>query len=362
MTAKVACDLLTGFLGSGKTTLLNAFLREKGTGGVAVVVNEFGAIGLDQLVFQEVADNVLLLESGCLCCTISGSLRETLLQLEASVKHSGTDTLRHVVIETTGLANPLPVLNTLLGDPMLMQTFELGRVITTVDGVAGQAQLRLHPESVQQASLADVLVITKADLADEPSLRALRTQLEHLNPHAQIMVSDPGHTGVEALDLSMRESELSAARLTQTYVGRLARAQALGEAVEVHSHGHDHDDHHHDGHGIGSWSAFTTIQPTWAGVSAWWNLIVHQYGARLLRCKGLLRLDDVRPFVLIQGVGTVFHSPVYLDRWPDDDPRSRLVCIGFELDPAWLSESLRALRIVEPAGQPLTLAEIEDCL
>ncbi|MEO6986837.1 MAG: GTP-binding protein [Paralcaligenes sp.] len=357
MDGKVACDVLTGFLGSGKTTLLNAFLHERGTDGIAVIVNEFGAIGLDQFVFQEVADNVYLLDSGCLCCTLTHSLRETLLQIKDVAAQAGHANLQQVIIETTGLADPLPILHALLGDRALMDHFRLGRVIATVDAVQGAAQLHTHRESLRQASVADQLVITKIDLAEPASLQALHRLLEHVNPHAKVCESTADQAVTSVFDTNETSHSMALLSLPQYRVEHdtTGSSTLAGQPEATHDHGvHDN--------GIGSWSAFIEVQPTWAGVSAWWNLLVQHYQTRLLRCKGLLRMDDVRPFVLIQGVGKVFHSPTFLARWPDVDPRSRLVCIGLELDMDWLQDSLRALSIVEPSSRPLTLDEINDCL
>lgn len=357
MDRKVTCNVLTGFLGSGKTTLLNAFLRQHGTDGTAVIVNEFGAIGLDQFVFQEVADNVYLLDSGCLCCTVTHSLRETLLQIKDVAARAGQADLRQVIIETTGLADPLPILHALLGDRVLMDHFQLGQVIATVDAVQGAAQLHTHGESLRQASVADQLVITKIDLAGAAPLTALRGLLKQVNPHAQVGESAAGQaaTSVFAVDEVCRSMALLSSQQRHIESGVAASQFSAAQPEEAHDHGiHDH--------GIGSWSAFIDVQPTWAGVSAWWNLLVHHYEDRLLRCKGLLRMDDARPFVLIQGVGKVFHSPTFLARWPDADPRSRLVCIGLDLDAGWLQDSVRALSIAEPSSRPLTLDEVNDCL
>ncbi len=357
MDRKINCDVLTGFLGSGKTTLLNSFLRQCGTNDIAVIVNEFGAIGLDQFVFQEVADNVYLLDSGCLCCTVTHSLRETLLQIKDVAAQAGHANLQQVIIETTGLADPLPILHALLGDRVLMDHFQLGRVIATVDAVQGATQLHTHRESLRQASVADQLVITKTDLADAAPLQALRCLLKEVNPRAQVNESAAGQAATSVFAANDTCEGIALLSSQQSYI---EREEAAPQFFAPHPQAaHTHGIHNH---GIGSWSAFIDVQPTWAGVSAWWNLLVHHYEARLLRCKGLLRMDDVRPFVLIQGVGKVFHSPTFLARWPDADPRSRLVCIGLELDADWLQDSLRALSIAEPSSRPLTLDEINDCL
>jgi len=335
----VVFDLLTGFLGSGKTTLLNAFLRLEAGQDTAVIVNEFGAIGLDQLQYKELAEDVYLIDNGCLCCSVTHSLRETLLEIKDLTHRMGRPALRRVVIETTGLADPLPVMHALLGDKLLMQHFRLGQVITTVDAVQGLEQLHTHIESRKQASVAEHVVITKTDMAQPQAIRALRAQLQTINPLARITESVSGLSAA-----SIFTSDLN----SHTFQ---CLAQASNEKSTSASHGTD----------IGSWSVFTDIRPTWVGIAAWWQLLTLRFGNQLLRCKGLLRVNDPKPFVLIQGVGKVFHSPTFLPAWPDADARGRLVCIGQNLDPVWLQASLKALTLTEASCRPRNLEELNDC-
>jgi G3E family GTPase len=338
-------DLLTGFLGSGKTTLLNAFLRMGAGADTAVIVNEFGAIGLDQLLYKELSQDVYLLDSGCLCCTVTHSLRETLLEIKSLAERLGRPPLRRVVIETTGLADPLPVLHAILGDRTLMQHFRLGQVITTIDAVQGEAQLAQYTESQRQASVAEHLVITKTDQVSPEHLSALKTRLLQINARAQVTESVDGQAAKAVFTTEAGDRSL------QLLPSPRGSFQPYTPRVGLFAHDHS----------IGSWSAFVEERTTWAGIAAWWNLLVHQFGHRLLRCKGLLHVSDARPFVLIQGVGKVFHSPTFLGAWPDTDPRGRIVCIGIGLDHAWLQASLRALSITEPSLQPRTLSELNEC-
>ena len=334
-------DLLTGFLGSGKTTILNAFLRDQVGANTAVIVNEFGAIGLDQLLYQEFSEDVYLLDNGCLCCTVTHSLRETLLEIKNVAQRMGRPPLKRVVIETTGMADPLPVLHALLGDKVLMQHFQLGQVITTVDAVQGAQQLLVHHESRRQVSVAEHLVITKADMAKPDHLIALRQVLLEINPFAKITHSVNGDAAMSVFTAEIYENRF----------GLLPKAE-LENSSASHSHASQ----------VGAWSVFTDIRPTWVGLSAWWYLVVQQFGDQLLRCKGLLSMNDVRPFVMIQGVGKVFHSPTYFQQWPDADPRGRIVCIGIDLDPTWLQSSLRALALTEESCRPRNLIELSECI
>lgn len=333
----IVFDLLTGFLGSGKTTLLNAFLRLEAGQDTAVIVNEFGAIGLDQLQYQELSQDVYLLDNGCLCCTVTHSLRETLLEIKDLTHRMGRPALQRVVIETTGLADPLPVMHALLGDKSLMQHFRLGQVIATIDAAQGLDQLNTHVESRKQASVAEHLVITKTDMVPATSLLELRQQLHQLNPYAQITESVSGSAAgaIFTMDLQSQAFKLL--------------PQGLNESANSHSGD------------IGSWSVFTDIQPTWVGIAAWWHLLTLKFGNQLLRCKALLAVNDAKPFVLIQGVGKVFHSPTFLKAWPDQDSRGRIVCIGQGLDPAWLQASLKALTLTEASLKPRSLEELNEC-
>ena len=335
----IVFDLLTGFLGSGKTTLLNAYLRLEVGQDTAVIVNEFGAIGLDQLQYKELSEDVYLLDNGCLCCTVIHSLRETLLEIKDLTERIGRPPLKRVVIETTGLADPLPVMHALLGDKSLMQHFRLGQVITTVDAVQGLQQLQAHIESRKQASVAEHLVITKTDMADAKELLALKHQLQRLNPYAQMTESVSGQAAQAIFTSDLQSNTFK------------LLPQAFNEKSNGNTHGAD----------IGSWSVFTDIQPTWVGIAAWWHLLTLKFGNQLLRCKGLLAVNDVKPFVLIQGVGKVFHSPTFLQAWPDADARGRIVCIGQDLDPDWLQASLKALTLTEASCRPRSLEELNEC-
>jgi G3E family GTPase len=377
MATRIDCDLLTGFLGSGKTTLLNAWLRSPASSGTAVVVNEVGDIGIDQLVLAEVADNVMLLESGCLCCTLSGSLRETLLDLIAQAAKLPAP-LTKIVVETTGLAEPLPILHSLLGDKILTAAVRLNQVIVTVDGLQGMRQFDTQPESVRQIAAAEVVVITKSDMADADTVAATRAAVQRLNPMATILACTAGQ-GADAVftrsggdrqwDAVLADADANDARGTQrghehTHDHSHSAADSYHPPQgDMHPGGETHaHDHAHAFHERVSTESFHIEAPsTWPGIAAWWNLVSRHYGDDLLRCKGLLKMADAQPpQTFIQTVGKVFHRPEPVARWPDSDPRSRLVCIGVGLDRAWLLRSLAALRIDEPGLMPMDLAALDS--
>jgi G3E family GTPase len=342
-SASIICDVLTGFLGSGKTTLLNRYLRRRDSEGTAVIVNEVGEIGIDQLVLRQVSENVVLLDSGCLCCSLTGSLRETLLDLASKAASAGLP-LKRVMIETTGLADPLPILHTLLGDRTLTDRFEFGRVVTTVDGHQALAQIEAGRETARQIALADVVVITKTDLAEAASASALYTALQALNPRAR---------RVDAQNDDALEVAFDAA------VDNAGRGDLPGATNEPQQEGHHHHVHHH---GIGAESFWIDSSTSWPGIAAWWHLLNQRYPRRILRCKGVLHVAETASPVLIQGVGNHFHPPTLLASWPDDDARGRLVVIGEGLEREWLQSSLRALSIDSGGVLPRNLNELAQYL
>jgi len=367
MSDSIDCDLLTGFLGSGKTTLLNAWLRSPAAKGTAVVVNEVGDIGIDQLVLAQVTDNVTLLESGCLCCTLSGSLRETLLDVVTTARTAGF-ALTRIVVETTGLAEPLPILHSLLGDKILTDTLRLNQVVVTVDGQQGLQQLSSQPESVRQLAAAECVVLTKCDQTTSYALQALRRAVHTINPLASIVESVDGSASTHVFTAKAGERQRHA---LQDAMGVIQAPHLTARPRSVH-HSHDgpcsveHACHEVDPASKKVFhSRVTTLgfyidhRITWAGLAAWWHLVSSHYGDNLLRSKGLLHMTEgTRPWLFMQTVGKVFHSPQSLPAWPDSDLRSRLVCIGVSLDADWLERSLMALRIDEPGVMPSTLEEL----
>ena len=312
MPEKLPVFLLTGFLGSGKTSLLNALLKAPAFANTAVVVNELGEIGLDHALVQSSTDNVVLLEAGCLCCTIADSLHETLADLHFRRVRGELPPFERVVIETTGLADPAPILNTLLGHKLVTQHYRLAAVIVTVDAVHFDKELARHREVAKQIAVADRLVITKADLAPAERTRA---RLATLNPGAQIMLSSAS-------------------------IAAFAPHHSVNVKAPAALHHHDESIRAH---------CFVLDGPvSWSGVTAWSRLMAATLGERLLRCKGLIEIADTGELVFLQGVQNVFHAPERLAGWPDADHRSRLVCITRDVEEAELRDMLPALAL--PAG------------
>jgi G3E family GTPase len=299
MARKLPVTVVTGFLGSGKTTLLSSLLRHPDMGETAVLVNELGEVPIDHHLLRRVDERTVVLASGCVCCTMRSDLSEELRDLLARRDRGELPPFERVVVETTGIADPAPILYTLLTEPVVKHHFEPEAVVTTVDGVHG---LRRR-ESVKQAALADTLVVTKVDVAEPADVRALEGRLHRLNPLAPI---------VEAAFGDVDPHELLAGR------ERDPRTLELGAG---------HED------GLGAFSLLLDERVDWEAFAVWLTMLLQSHGQDVLRVKGLLDVGGPGPVVL-NAVQHVVHPPVHLDSWPDEDRRSRLVFIvrGLERD------------------------------
>ena len=312
--------VLTGFLGAGKTTLLNHLLKQPALAGTAVLVNEFGEIGLDHLLVRKLDADTVLLSAGCLCCTVRGDLARALRDL---LPRARRDEISRVVIETTGLADPAPILATLLSDPVAASAYRLDGIVTVVDAVNGPATLDAQPEAVRQVAVADRIVLSKTDLAG-PS--GLRERLRRLNPAAPIVVADHGAVAPDAI---LHAGLFDAG-------GKIPDVRAWLDAEAFADAAHGYDRHHHDPNRHDARiQAFclTFDQPLhWQGIGPWLEMLIATRGKNLLRVKGILNLAGQEKPVVIQGVQHLFHPPALLPAWPEGDPRtSRLVFITRDL-------------------------------
>ncbi len=320
--------VLTGFLGAGKTTLLNTLLRDPALADTLVLINEFGAVGLDHLLVERIDGDMMVMSSGCLCCTIRGDLVAT---LEDALRRRDNGRMRpftRVVIETTGLADPAPVLHTIMAHPYLRLRFRLRAVVTLVDALVGEATLDAHVEAVKQAAMADRLVLTKTDLVVDPdATAALTARLRALNPAAPILRAADGEATADAL--------LGGTTYDPAARGADVTAWLAAEAFEGHGH-HHHDVNRHDARVRAFCLRHPRPVPPMA-VSLFTELLRSAHGAKLLRLKGLIALadDPSRPLV-VHGVQHVAHPPRRLDAWPDDDHGTRMVFILHDLDPAFV--------------------------
>jgi len=344
--APIPVTLLTGFLGSGKTTLLNRLVRQPAMRGALVIINEFGSIGLDHLLVAHTAETIVEMNSGCLCCTIRGDLARTLREALWRFSRSGRRQFDRVVIETTGLADPAPILHTLMADAVLLRHYRLDGVVTTVDLVNGADTLDRQPESVRQAAVADVLLLTKGDLAPPESVAALQARLHALNPAArQRIVRDGGIDAADLLDLGLLRD--GGARMD---VRAWLRAEAYDDHHHHHHHDHDHahgaehDHAHAQGHGAPldpnrhdarirafCFTRDTPIEP--ARFDAWLQLLMATRGPDLLRVKGIVALAGSTGPHVLHAVQHLIHPLVALPAWPDADRRSRIVFITRDFTP-----------------------------
>ncbi len=321
-------NLITGFLGSGKTTLLRRLLAGPAMARTAVLINEFGEIGLDHDLVERIDDTMVLLRSGCICCTIRDDLAQSMRALHARRERGEIPAFDRLVVESTGLADPFPILSTLKADPVLRHHFRPGLVITTVDAVNGLAQLGAHIESTRQAAVADRLVLTKTDLADAQTVARLTGPLRRLNPDAPLLrAAEAGFDASALLDDSA--PTLSArALLHDTFRSDDPDASAPARA--------SHADR------IRSFVLTLDAPLDWTAFGIWLTMLLNRHGGRVLRVKGILNVAGEDAPVAIHGVQHLVHTPVHMAGWPGADRRSRIVFILDGLDPALVQRSLAA--------------------
>lgn len=355
-------NLLTGFLGSGKTTLLRRLLQDPTLATAAVLINEFGEVGLDHHLLERIDETAVILKSGCVCCTIRGELSEAIRDLHSRRERGLVPAFDRLVIESTGLADPFPILSTIRADPVLSHHFTLGSVVTLVDSVNAAGQIASRPESVKQIAAADRIVLTKTDLVSAGDLAALERRLAAMNPAAAIRdVHDTGWTA------SWLMADMAAFQAVRDADGDQAATGAPLHDMDGRLH-HDHEPHgdHHPAHGHDpnrhgdSVHAFavTLDEPLdWTGFGIWLTMLLNRHGEKVLRVKGILDLIGEERPVAVHGVQHLVHPPVHMERWPTEDRRSRLVFIVDGIDEARIRASLDAftgLTRKSPSPMPAT--------
>jgi G3E family GTPase len=312
--------LLTGFLGSGKTTLLRRLLTEPALADCAVLINEFGEVGLDHHLLERIDEATVLLPSGCVCCSIRGELSQAMASLLGRRTRGEIPGFRRMVIESTGLADPFPILSTLHADPVLRHHFKVGAVVTTVDAVNAASQLDGWEECVNQIAAADRLVLTKTDLATAEDIADLLPRLADLNPEAPLWRSAEVDAPAATLFSDVFSNPSGRFRASPAREGRYS-----GDRRSIHAF------------------ALVFEQPIdWTMFGVWLTMLLNRHGADILRVKGVLRLADVDTPVAIHGVRHLVHAPVHMGRWPDHNRDSRIVFIVRGLERDSIERSLRA--------------------
>ncbi len=357
---RLPVSVLTGFLGSGKTTVLNHLVQQPTLNRTLVLINEFGEIGLDHdLVTHSKDDVVVEMSSGCLCCTIRGDLAKTLREAPGRFARCGEPWFDRVVIETTGLADPAPILHTLMTEPAVARRYRLDGVISTADAVNGDDTLDRQIEPVKQAAMADRLLITKADLVELDALCRLQDRLRDLNPAAPQIIAENG-----AVDPALLfDAGLYDPKTKSLDVQNWLKAEAYAEphdhehGTTGHGHTHEHNDlNRHDAHIKAV--CLTIDEPIHGGaLELWLEALLLLRGADFLRIKGIINVIGLDGPVVIHGVQHVLHPAVMLKEWPSEDRRSRIVFITRDIDESLLRDTLRKFNAAEV--QPPSLLPID---
>ena len=326
----IPVTVLTGFLGSGKTTILSRILRDPAFADTAVIVNEFGEVGLDHLLVEATDESIVDLSCGCICCTIRGDLMATLIDLYARREAGEIRRFKRVVVETTGLADPAPIIHTLMQEPLIFAHYRLAQVVTAVDAVNAMATLDRQPEAVKQAAVADALLVTKTDITnDGDALAVLEARLAEINPTAARSRCIDGAVAPDMLFAGGLYDPAGKGADVEAWLAQEAAAGHHDHAVDVNRHGD----------GIATYALHRDAPVSRGALAVFMQMLADQKGDDLLRLKGIVALNDdpTRPAV-VHGVQHVIHPIRRLDSWPEGENGTSLVFIVRGIEQSWIED------------------------
>ena len=331
---QIPVTVITGFLGSGKTTLLSSILKKKEMQKTAVIINEFGEIGLDHALIEHTDENIVELQSGCICCTIQGDLNKTLIDLFDKMMNGKVSSFKRVLIETTGLANPVPIIHTLMSSIELIRIYSLDGVITVVDSVNGEKTLDLHEESLKQLALAEKIILSKTDIIDKDEIKSLIYRIKEINPVSQIVYSKFGNIPLEEIfGLGAYDPYKKSADV---------KKWLAAEKYKDKKHHHHHDVNRHN-ENIRAFSMMSENPVNMIAFSFFRDMITAALGANLLRMKGIINIAGEERPAVIHGVQHIFHPVQWLETWPDNDRRTKLVFITQNIKKEQIEDFFRPL-------------------
>lgn len=343
--ARLPVTLLTGFLGAGKTTLLNHLVRQQAMQGCAVLINEFGDVGIDHLLVDKLDEDTVLLDSGCLCCTMRGDLSRSLRELFMRAIRREISGLRRVVIETSGLADPAPVIFTLMHDFFLAERFRLDGVVAVVDATHGESYLVRRPEAVKQIALADRLVLSKVDLADSDQQTEVERRIRDINPGASLLRAVRGEIAAEELIGCGHYAPVGTAFDMQRWLA--FEPSRAGAHDTMHGRGSDPNRH---GETTRAYSFRYDTPIAWADFSTALDMLQHTVGGALLRFKGIVNVRGESLPRVVQGVHHARYPELVLPQWPDEDRSTRLVFIVDGLPRAVIEQAFASFCGLPPRG------------
>ena len=347
---QIPVTVITGFLGSGKTTLLSSILKKKEMQKTAVIINEFGEIGLDHALIEHTDENIVELQSGCICCTIQGDLNKTLIDLFDKMMNGKVSSFNRILIETTGLANPVPIIHTLMSSIELIRIYSLDGVITVVDSVNGEKTLDLHEESLKQLALAEKIILSKTDIIDKDEIKSLIYRIKEINPVSQIVYSKFGNIPLEEIfGLGAYDPYKKSADV---------KKWLAAEKYKDKKHHHHHDVNRHN-ENIRAFSMMSENPVNMIAFSFFRDMITAALGANLLRMKGIINIAGEERPAVIHGVQHIFHPVQWLETWPDNDRRTKLVFITQNIKKEQIEDFFRPLMgLDKEEGLPKEIFEI----